>query len=89
MTDYISRREAEKRMADLIGIVTNGRCPTWNEVHEALYDLPVIELVRCKDCKWFIKKFENEGRCIKHDNDYHDTDWFCADGERRCQDDSD
>lgn len=38
-------------------------------------------VVRCKDCKWFIKPFENEGRCIKHDNDYHDTDWFCADGE--------
>lgn len=47
-----------------------------------VYEL-VKGLVRCKDCKWFIKKFENEGRCIKHDNDYHDPDWFCADGERR------
>ena len=42
-----------------------------------------VEIVRCKDCKWFIKKFENEGRCIKHDNDYHEPDWFCADGERK------
>ena len=41
------------------------------------------EIVRCKNCKWYIKKFENEGRCIKHDNDYHEPDWFCADGERR------
>ena len=44
------------------------------------------ELVRCKDCKWYIKKFENEGRCIEHDNDYHEPDWFCADGERRTDD---
>ena len=41
------------------------------------------EIVRCKDCKWFIKKFENEGRCIKHDNNYHEPDWFCADGTRK------
>ena len=41
------------------------------------------QIVRCNECKWFIKKFENEGRCIKHDNDYHDPDWFCADGERK------
>lgn len=43
----------------------------------------IVTVVRCKDCKWFIKKFENEGRCIKHDNDYHEPDWFCADGERK------
>ena len=47
---------------------------------EVLTEPPIV---RCKDCKWFIKKFENEGRCIKHDNDYHDPDWFCADGEKR------
>ena len=44
---------------------------------------PLPDVVLCKDCKWYIKKFENEGRCIKHDNDYHKPDWFCADGERR------
>ena len=48
---------------------------------ECLKVLQAKELVNCKECKWFIKKFENEGRCIKHDNDYHDPDWFCADGE--------
>ena len=58
-------------------------------VHHAINviaELPIIrqpEIVRCEDCKWYIKKFENEGRCIKHDNDYHKPDWFCADGEKR------
>ena len=45
----------------------------------------VGELVRCEDCKWFHQTFENEGRCIKHDNDFHKPDWFCADGERRSE----
>lgn len=40
-------------------------------------------IVRCKDCQWFHQAFKNEGRCIKHDNDFHDTDWFCADGVKK------
>ena len=44
---------------------------------------PLKEIVRCKDCKWFHQAFENEGRCIKHDNDFHKPDWFCADGRKR------
>ena len=41
------------------------------------------EVVRCKDCKWFHQAFKSEGRCLKHDNDYHEPNWFCADGERK------
>jgi len=41
------------------------------------------ELIRCKDCKWYHQAFENEGRCVNHDNDFHKPDWFCADGERK------
>lgn len=44
-------------------------------------EIKKMELVTCRHCKWFHKAFENEGRCIKHDNDYRDPDWFCADGE--------
>lgn len=40
-------------------------------------------LIRCKDCTWFHQAFKSEGRCIKHDNDFHDPDWFCADGKRK------
>ena len=41
------------------------------------------EIVRCKDCKWFYQPFKSEGRCLNHDNDYHEPNWFCADGERK------
>ena len=41
------------------------------------------ELVRCKDCKWYHQAYANEGRCVNHDNDFHNPDWFCADGERK------
>ena len=40
------------------------------------------ELVVCKDCKWYHQAFANEGRCVNHDNDFHNPDWFCADGKR-------
>ena len=43
--------------------------------------LPVV--VRCKDCKWFHQAFKSEGRCIKHDDDFHEPNWVCADGERK------
>jgi len=41
------------------------------------------EIVRCKDCKWFHQAFMSEGRCLIHDNDYHEPYWFCADGKRK------
>ena len=50
---------------------------------KAIHLVPFAELVRCVDCKWFHQAFENEGRCIKHDNDFHKPDWFCAGGERK------
>ena len=80
------------QVIDILGIITNGlktgktlyndtTCMWLEEAIEHLKEYQKI--VKCKDCKWFIKKFENEGRCIKHDNDYHDPDWFCADGEKK------
>ena len=51
------------------------------EADELMDDHWVGELVRCKDCKWFHQGFNNEGRCLRHDSDFHEPDWFCADGE--------
>lgn len=56
------------------------------EADELMDDHWVGELVRCKDCKWFYQPFKSEGRCLNHDNDYHEPNWFCADGERRTDD---
>ena len=85
MSEYITIRDAERRIADLIGQQTRGRCPTWDEVHEALYaDLPSIFLVRCKDCKanWWVN--ESNGKIVcKYGRGENDPDWFCADGEEK------
>lgn len=48
------------------------------------------ELVRCKDCKFAKKSVrhskEDEYKCTLSEfeglYDYHNKDWFCADGER-------
>ena len=77
MAEYINRREATQRIADLVNI-TRGRCPTWEEVYEALYDLPFIELVRCKDCKYY----DYFNGCMSwHDVNSNNDNWYCADGE--------
>jgi uncharacterized protein (UPF0179 family) len=40
----------------------------------------MVELVRCKDCKWYDKQ---KNWCISLDIAEHGENWFCADGERR------
>lgn len=76
MATYVDIRDVERRFADLIGIQTKGRCPTYNEVHEALYmDLPAVDLVRCIDCG----ARRHDGYCERHHFDVAD-DWFCSDG---------
>lgn len=50
----------------------------------------VKELVRCKDCKYVCMCDSTEmfpdmpvyAKCTLTD-EFHDPDWFCADGERR------
>ena len=37
------------------------------------------ELIRCKDCKYWLY----ESYCDKHDKGQENADWFCAGGERR------
>lgn len=59
---------------------------------EAEYAEKVQELVRCKDCQWYVivqlKKDGTDDRrykpsyCMLWDN-YLKPDFFCADGERR------
>ena len=52
----------------------------------------VEELIRCKDCKWYVvneltKNYEIDRRrkpdyCEMHGR-YREENWFCADGEKR------
>lgn len=40
----------------------------------------VVEVVRCKDCKYYIER--EDGHICANDYLYKDSDWFCADGEK-------
>lgn len=56
------------------------------EADELMDEHWVSELVRCKDCKNAVVYDGNEVICTHIDsngNDKHSNDWFCADGERR------
>ena len=46
------------------------------------------KLVRCKDCKWWFVDENYDGlyRCA-NDGLIHKPDWFCAEGERKEQND--
>ena len=46
----------------------------------------LVEVVRCRDCKWVEKvegKYVRYILCGLSHNKAHSNDWFCADGERR------
>ena len=68
-------------------IETNARDPFYDDC-----PLPeVVEVVRCKDCKWYLSGIDNVGqqfsRCNNVENIrvYGQTtpNWFCADGKRK------
>ena len=66
-----------------------------NHAINVVAELPIIrqpEIVRCNDCKFVEKqpdwdKREPKYKCTLSEfeglYDYHDKDWFCADGERK------
>lgn len=58
----------------------------WNDAIDTVAECaPVVEVVRCKDCKHCFVDGDDDWRynvCYFNRNMVHD-DWFCADGERR------
>ena len=47
MTDLIRRRDAVSRMSDLLMMELQGqRLPTWNEVYQAMNDVPSVKSER-------------------------------------------
>lgn len=68
----------------------------WNNEQKDIFDtiidnqpsVDVVEVVRCKDCKYFINR---EGKCYGQDiraeegyNCYKDENDFCSYGDRGC-----
>ncbi len=74
MTDEELRESARNNYAaqmEMLGYEPNGN------------PKDMVEVVRCKDCKYFPSAPQYEPSCWKHRRRGDDPDWFCADGERR------
>lgn len=75
---------------------------TYKEVRQAVKDAPTVDavqVVRCADCKWWDKKDESPyGYCMAMKHGFVSSHWeigiyrtykgdfYCADGERRKED---
>lgn len=77
---YIKREDALD--AVLFALVGTGY---QSNAIDAIRDVPtadVVEVVRCKDCKWWTKQADSvQGRCALSGH-YPTGAWYCANGER-------
>lgn len=81
MAKYINKDEAYKIVLHYGSYVASNK----------INDMPSIDLVRCRECKWFQEGYDINGkwfslsRCNGSVRTYGQTtpDWYCADGERK------
>lgn len=80
MSDYIKRDDA---IVQLSIDFSNLELPKIKESLDKIPSADVIEVVHCKDCRFYRQGTMNfHGRCNWHGGLDPDEDWFCADGER-------
>lgn len=70
---------------------------TGEQIRDVIDNAPTVDavaVVRCKDCKFWDRTnmvtdigFPDLARCLRGHEDYSDEFWFCADGERKEQND--
>lgn len=77
------------QMSYEIEVETGNETDCLDLAEELLNDIPSIDIVRCKECKW-LRYCETEDLDVYLDCDCPDgggiprnEEWFCADGERR------
>lgn len=69
MTDYISRQTAMDAAEQIIDRDTSGENAVvnamiaWNEYIKGLPSADVVEVVRCKDCKYWEETLNGKGYC--------------------------
>ena len=85
MNDYISRQEAIKAIEGLHDCY-NGFSDSYDKaciigVLEEVPSADVVEVVHCKDCKYY-DDTPPFSYCVQNSK-YIDDDGFCSDGERR------
>ena len=89
MDDYISRQAAIEAVekCQQYKVSKEDYAVDFAEVKTELMMLPtadVVEVVRCKDCRWG-KKVCGNIECsvdLNLPSEYHGYDWYCPNGER-------
>ena len=100
MSDLIDRQAAIDAIAEMYcksdedGYIWIIRGDAWKRI-DALPSVDAVEVVRCKDCRWWDKREEsNYGYCHAAKHGYYSRNWeisiyrtysedfFCAEGER-------
>lgn len=59
----------------------------WNDIEGYMAQHDIVEVVRCKDCAYKQYYFTNNMVKCGCGNGAHHEGFFCADGERRTDDD--
>ena len=54
---------------------------TYDQVHFAIDEAPSIDIVKCKECRYWEMRNSPRGWCVVHQG-YVLPQYFCADGER-------
>ena len=88
MGEYIDREQAEIMAIDGAD-KWDGGCNYERElaIQEAIRRIPsadVVEVVRCKDCKWWSGK-NYDGCCLKNGLATRYANSYCSDGERKVE----
>ncbi len=85
--DYISRQATMNAFAEYVKRPNNSDfapTPRWNDAVEIVENLPsadVVEVVRCKDCKWWR---DTDHTCKEHSLvSPMGAEEFCSRGERK------
>ena len=84
MSDYIKREDAIKELKrahkKVLGYAEEKTLTLAEEIIDDMPSADVVEVVRCKDCKWW-----DGNDCKARDIDVVDVDDFCSYGERKCE----
>lgn len=81
------------KVEDAIEAAISG-CASWDGGYFPSMDDPIkdefasiegkcIEIVRCGECKYLTEITDYNGWCTRINDHIENFDWFCADGERR------
>ncbi len=87
-SDYIKREDAKYVVQNELDAFDHVPWALLKKINKDIDEIPttdVVEVVRCKDCKWFTAVNEACGKCTYRTRAflYNENDDYCSYGERK------